>query len=251
VGGALLSPLEWLSGQIGWLKDITGKMAADTPMAKLMVGWGGKLVDTTWNFLIDKAKSWIGSLVSGVGSFLGIGGGNNKQIVQAAANAYGWGGGAEWAALDWLLQHESGWSNTAQNPTSTAYGLFQFLNGTWGSVGATKTSDPAGQAAAGLKYIKQRYGDPINANAFWGAHHWFDTGGTLPPGPSLVYNGTGGPEDLFTADQMAGAATYGGGGGALIGSLTMTVPQGTSAAGIVDELSFALRHTRRGVHARR
>src|SRR3989337_257718 len=34
-----------------------------------------------------------------------------------------------------LLKHESGYRFGAQNPTSTAYGLFQFLSSTWASAG--------------------------------------------------------------------------------------------------------------------
>jgi lysozyme len=75
--------------------------------------------------------------------------------------------------LKQILAHESSFNPNAKNPTSTAYGLFQFLNSTWRTVGATKTSDPYGQAVAGLKYIQQRYGNPDQAWAFWQAHHWY------------------------------------------------------------------------------
>ncbi len=72
-----------------------------------------------------------------------------------------------------ILDHESGFDPNAQNPSSTAYGLFQFLDSTWASVGATKTSDPYLQCVAGLQYIHQRYGDPDAAWTFWQAHHWY------------------------------------------------------------------------------
>ena len=78
--------------------------------------------------------------------------------------------------LDWLVTRESGWNPNAQNPTSTAYGLFQFLNGTWGSVGASKTSDPLKQIQAGLKYIQQRYGDVRGARRFWERNNWYKDG---------------------------------------------------------------------------
>jgi len=83
---------------------------------------------------------------------------------------------ASWSksnALWTLLQHESGLNPRAKNPSSTAYGLFQFLDSTWKTVGATKTSDPEKQFEAGFKYIKQRYGTPENAWAFWQKHHWY------------------------------------------------------------------------------
>lgn len=97
----------------------------------------------------------------------------NKKIVNMVASTYGWGSGSQWDALVWVIDHESSWSNTAQNPSSTAYGLFQFLDPTWASVGGKKTSDPTIQAQLGLKYIKSRYGDPIKAKAFWQSHHWY------------------------------------------------------------------------------
>jgi hypothetical protein len=97
----------------------------------------------------------------------------NKKIVNMVASTYGWGSGSEWDALVWIIDHESSWSNTAQNPHSTAYGLFQFLNPTWASMGGKKTSDPTTQAQLGLKYIKSRYGDPLKAKAFWQAHNWY------------------------------------------------------------------------------
>jgi hypothetical protein len=97
----------------------------------------------------------------------------NKKIVNMVASSYGWGSGPEWDALSWIIDHESSWSNTAQNPHSSAYGLFQFLDGTWASVGGKKTSDPTTQAQLGMKYIKSRYGDPIKAKAFWQSHNWY------------------------------------------------------------------------------
>lgn len=97
----------------------------------------------------------------------------NKKIVNMVASTYGWGTGAQWDAIVWIIDHESSWNNTAQNPHSTAYGLFQFLDPTWGDYGGRKTSDPTIQAQLGMKYIKARYGDPIRAKAFWQSHGWY------------------------------------------------------------------------------
>ncbi len=99
---------------------------------------------------------------------------------------------SEWGALQNLLNGESGFRHTAQNPTSTAYGMFQFLDSTWSTVGGSKTSDPALQSQYGLQYIKQRYGTPSAAWAFWQSQspHWYSAGG-----PAM---GAGGP----TADKI-------------------------------------------------
>jgi hypothetical protein len=99
----------------------------------------------------------------------------NKSIVMQAAAARGW-VGKQWDSLYQLVMHESGFRNTAQNPTSTAFGMFQFLNGTWSGVGGKKTSDPRLQTKYGLDYIAQRYHDPVGAWNFWKRNHWYDKG---------------------------------------------------------------------------
>jgi SLT domain-containing protein len=121
-----------------------------------------------------------------------------RAIVQQVAATRGWGNGMMWDALDWLISHESSWNPNAQNPTSTAYGLFQFLNSTWAGYGIPKTSDPKLQAEAGMRYIGSRYGNPLGAKAFWQTHHWYDKGGDLMPGMTMAYNGTNMVETVLT-----------------------------------------------------
>lgn len=65
---------------------------------------------------------------------------------------------------------ESTWNPTDQNDHSSAYGLFQFLNGTWKG---EKTSDPEKQAEEAVDYIKQRYGNPVKALQFWDQNNWY------------------------------------------------------------------------------
>src|SRR3954468_22785676 len=77
------------------------------------------------------------------------------------------------SCLNQLWQRESGWNPRAQNPYSSAYGIAQFLNSTWASTGIAKTSDPYRQIDAGLIYIRQRYGTPCKAWAFWQSHRWY------------------------------------------------------------------------------
>ena len=111
----------------------------------------------------------------------GAGAGSLRTTVQKIAAQRGWGSGAQWDALQWIIGRESSWSPTAQNPKSTAYGLFQFLNSTWAGTGYTKSSDPTVQTLAGLKYIANRYGDPVKAKAFWERNNWYDRGGQVAP----------------------------------------------------------------------
>ncbi|WP_410670559.1 hypothetical protein [Amycolatopsis sp. cmx-4-68] len=140
----------------------------------------------------------------------------NKAIVQQVfASMFGW-TGAEWEAANALIMGESGYQNAVKNKVSTAYGMFQFLDSTWGGYGIPKTSDPYQQSVAGGRYIKARYGDPIHALAAWQSRHphWYadgglvsktaramayDNGGELQPGWTSVYNGTGKPENVRTA----------------------------------------------------
>jgi Transglycosylase SLT domain len=77
------------------------------------------------------------------------------------------------SCLNQLWTAESGWNPKAQNPTSSAYGIAQFLNATWASTGIRKTSDPYRQIDAGLIYIGHRYGSPCKAWSFWQDNHWY------------------------------------------------------------------------------
>lgn len=90
-----------------------------------------------------------------------------QDYVRIEAKKYGWSQGSQWDALYKLVSNESGFRPTAQNKSSTAYGMFQFLDSTWGSYDCHKTSDPAIQSQCGLKYIKARYGSASDALATW------------------------------------------------------------------------------------
>jgi membrane-bound lytic murein transglycosylase MltF len=79
----------------------------------------------------------------------------------------------EWEAFNKIVQKESSWNNTAQNPNSTAYGTMQFLDSTWETVGCEKTIDQNKQIDCGIKYIKQRYGSPQKAYKFHLLHNWY------------------------------------------------------------------------------
>lgn len=129
------------------------------------------------------------------------------DAVRAVAKKYGWGSGAQWNALDWIINKESSWNPSAKNPSSSARGLFQKMTSIHGPLeGSVK-----GQANWGLRYIKGRYGSPARAKAFHQSHGYyfdggrvteipymgvFDSGGLVPPGKSVVDNRTGGWEDL-------------------------------------------------------
>ena len=69
-------------------------------------------------------------------------------------------------ALDALVFAESGRNTGAKNPGSTAFGLFQFLSGTWSNTDLQFSTDPVIQAAAGMRYVYDRYQTPERAAAF-------------------------------------------------------------------------------------
>lgn len=80
---------------------------------------------------------------------------------------------AQFDCLDQLWEAESNWNPAAQNPTSTAYGIAQFLDATWATTGIAKTSDPYRQIDAGLIYIDERYDTACVAWDFHQANNWY------------------------------------------------------------------------------
>ena len=152
--------------------------------------------------LVKKAKEY--GKTAGSGDFSNVADGPIKQMAKQMLEQMGW--GDQFGDLNWLLTRESGWRPNAQNPTSTAYGLFQFLNSTWGTVGGHKTSDPKLQLEYGLKYIRQRYGDVKGARAFWNRNHWYE-GGTRAAQSGLAVVGENGPElvDLRGSERIHNA----------------------------------------------
>lgn len=79
----------------------------------------------------------------------------------------------EWESFDILIQKESSWNPSAQNPNSTAFGLGQFLNSTWNMVGCVKTTNERKQIDCTILYIKKIYGSPQKALKFHLQHNWY------------------------------------------------------------------------------
>lgn len=59
-----------------------------------------------------------------------------------------------------IAKCESGFNPHAQNRSSSAYGILQFLNATWEGTGIAKTSDPWLQIEAGYRLWKARGWQP-------------------------------------------------------------------------------------------
>ena len=79
----------------------------------------------------------------------------------------------EESMLAYIKDKESSGNPTAQNPSSSAYGHWGFLDSTWASVGCTKTSDPEEQERCALLYMEQRYGGIEGAYYFHLANDYY------------------------------------------------------------------------------
>ena len=104
------------------------------------------------------------------------GGPRAAQLIAAAKLPdYGW-DATQMPCLIKLWNGESGWSWSAANPSSGAYGIPQALPG-WkmASAGSDWLTNPATQITWGMGYIKQVYGSPCAAWNRWLARspHWY------------------------------------------------------------------------------
>lgn len=83
-------------------------------------------------------------------------------------------GDAQFACLEPLWTHESGWRWNAQNPSSGAYGIPQALPGSkMASAGADWRTNPQTQIRWGISYIKARYGTPCGAWSHFQSTNWY------------------------------------------------------------------------------
>jgi len=257
----------WFNPIPGWIRAAVGALVnplidrlPHPPPAFMGVprGIATMVRDKALDFLLGQAGPEDGGAAAGSGPVV--------DQVRAAMVPFGWAGGPQWDALYRLVQKESSWNPTAQNPWSTAYGLFQFLNSTWATVGGTKTSNPGLQGTYGARYIRQRYGDPIRALAFHNRNNYYDLGGTLAPGFGTYWNGTGAhervldPTNTRSFDTLVGLIASGRldigadsadtAGGPLIGQYTQNFYGSGQAGHGFDELEHRMRVARRGgVHS--
>lgn len=78
---------------------------------------------------------------------------------------------ADFTAANFIISHESGWSPTATNPSSGAYGLPQALPGSkMASAGADWQTNYQTQFKWFVNYCNGHYGSISGAYAYWQAH---------------------------------------------------------------------------------
>ncbi len=99
--------------------------------------------------------------------------GSPQQIAEAMLGSIGW-SSSQFSCLDPLWAHESGWSVSAHNAGSGAFGIPQALPGSrMASAGPDWQTDAATQIRWGLEYIKGTYGSPCGAWAHEEATGWY------------------------------------------------------------------------------
>ncbi|MBA3782866.1 MAG: lytic transglycosylase domain-containing protein [Nocardioides sp.] len=94
-----------------------------------------------------------------------------REIGRALLSEYGF-DDSQFSCLDSLYVSESNWRVTADNPSSSAYGIPQALTATHDLPSDYMTSAES-QIRWGLDYIASRYGTPCSAWGFKQGHGWY------------------------------------------------------------------------------
>jgi hypothetical protein len=137
---------------------------------------------------------------SGGGGYAGPGGGSASANEALARSLFPF-GSSQWQDFVNIAMRESGFSNTAMNP-SGAYGIAQALPSSKYPLAGRPpseggSSNPTAQITWMFDYIRGRYGTPANAWAHEQSAGWYDKGGLLMPGVTTAVNTTGRPETVL------------------------------------------------------
>jgi TP901 family phage tail tape measure protein len=198
IGGHIMSGL-WNGMMSANPIKLVGKLFGGMPAALgALVNKGMLAIEQLPKKALDALGTVAGQLKNFAGGLPGGAPGQNIQIGRMMAAQMGWGDGINWASLYSLWMGESGWSNTARNPSSGAFGIPQALPAS--KMGpAAVAGNASAQIAWGLNYIKQVYGSPANAYSKWLSRspHWYGIG-TLSSAPGWKVVGDRGPELMYT-----------------------------------------------------
>ena len=87
---------------------------------------------------------------------------NAKEVARELLTAH------QFKCFNALMSKESAWQDK-DNPTSTASGVGQLLDGTYRNLGMKRSESTVAQTIAALAYIGRKYGagGPCAAKAFW------------------------------------------------------------------------------------
>jgi hypothetical protein len=160
--------------------DLSGK-PAETGLEH--IGTPGAMGAAWLQDIHNGIETWIAgkttAATASAAASVGGSGGAVQALAKKMAAARGWTGGL-WNDLNAVEMDEAGWNLHAQNPTSDAYGIAQFINGPseYAQYGGNATT-AAGQITAWLNYVAQRYGSPAGALAHEDEFHWYALGGPV------------------------------------------------------------------------
>ena len=99
--------------------------------------------------------------------------GSPERMAEGMLRSFGWSSG-QFSCLYPLWEHESGWSVTAENPGTGAYGIPQAVPGAkMASAGPDWQTDAVTQVRWGLGYIRAMYGSPCGAWDHEQATGWY------------------------------------------------------------------------------
>ncbi|MDG3012142.1 phage tail tape measure protein [Rhodococcus sp. D2-41] len=194
-------------GLFGWLRRRVADAfnAVMAPIGRNIPAFGdsdvGRLPKTVFDHMRGKVYDFLaGKAGSSEGGSSTPGTGPVMDQVKQAFAAYGWDTGAEWDAAQWIIGKESSWNPTNRNPDGGAFGLFQFKDSTKAQYLPDENPNPGIQGAAGARYIKDRYGDPLAAKAFWEQNGWYDNGG-IANGIGAMMKNTLKPERVLSPEM--------------------------------------------------
>jgi tape measure domain-containing protein len=180
------------------IQSLFGKMIDHNPVQAVTKIFGG--MPQALGALVDKSLISLDNLPSKAMDTLGHLGGKFTNLL-----GFGSGSGGLSGPEKYIISHESGGSTTAQNPTSTAFGLGQLILANRVMYGKMLGVDPnTTNYGAQLKmfrmYVHDRYGTAEKAAEFWRAHHFYDAGG-VANGMGWMAKATLRPERVLSAGQ--------------------------------------------------
>ena len=247
--GMFLKPFNALKEKLNDQFEKFGKFGS------LAKGMGRKAINIPIDWIKENVGDALGDVWEGAKETAATGSAKVQARAWATANNIPW-GGARMSALRWIIGKESSWNPRAQNPSTTASGLPQFVNGTarqYMGVAPAKNYSVWKQLDGMMKYVNDRYGGAVPAKAFWQRNNYYaqggavipkyDNGGLLHRGVQLVNHQSPKPDRVLTAQQWDGiyqAAT--GGGQQPIIQVTTPVVERNEVEDWVDEVQFAVTH---------
>ncbi|MGH3228182.1 MAG: lytic transglycosylase domain-containing protein [Streptosporangiaceae bacterium] len=149
------------------------KLAARKLAAAKLAAAKAATAQATANTAIAQNTATAQPTPSATASAAPVASGSPQQVARAMLASFGWSSG-QFSCLDPLWAHESGWSVTAYNAGSGAYGIPQALPGSrMASAGPDWQTNAATQIRWGLEYIEGTYGSPCAAWDHEQATGWY------------------------------------------------------------------------------